>query len=133
MELEHAAASVETDELLPFHVQPDTPLQLDLMPAFAEMARLVQQGRVSTGKIARLFHNTLCAAISDAARRLCEATQIETVALSGGVLQNRVLQHQLVQRLRGHGCRVLVHRQVSPNDSGLALGQAWAGVLKLTG
>ena len=48
----------------------------------------------------------------------------KTVALSGGVLQNRVLLEQLVMRLERDGFSVLTHRQVPANDGGLALGQA---------
>ena len=53
-----------------------------------------------------------------------EAATFDTVALSGGVLQNRVLLEQLLRRLAGGGLRVLTHREVPANDGGLALGQA---------
>jgi hydrogenase maturation protein HypF len=46
------------------------------------------------------------------------------VALSGGVMQNRVLAEQLIERVQGRGLRVLTHALVPANDGGLALGQA---------
>ena len=49
---------------------------------------------------------------------------MSTVALSGGVMQNRVLLELLVARLQALGLRVLTHTQVPANDGGLALGQA---------
>lgn len=49
---------------------------------------------------------------------------IKTVALSGGVFQNRVLLEQVVMRLQVDGFRVLTHRLVPTNDGGLSLGQA---------
>jgi hydrogenase maturation protein HypF len=49
---------------------------------------------------------------------------VSTVALSGGVLQNRVLLEQLIGRLEALGLRVLTHALVPANDGGLALGQA---------
>ena len=47
-----------------------------------------------------------------------------TLALSGGVFQNRVLLEQLLHRLEGTGLRVLTHRRLPTHDGGLALGQA---------
>ena len=49
---------------------------------------------------------------------------LRTVALSGGVFQNRVLHQSVATRLRAAGYTVLTHRQVPCNDGGLALGQA---------
>lgn len=51
-------------------------------------------------------------------------TGARTVALSGGVFQNRILLEQVSTRLAAAGYRVLVHRYVPSNDGGLALGQA---------
>ena len=49
---------------------------------------------------------------------------IRTVALSGGVLQNRILFEQVAGRLGAAGFEVLSHRQFPANDGGLSLGQA---------
>ena len=57
---------------------------------------------------------------ADASRR----PPFESVALSGGVMQNRVLFEQLVARLEARDLSVLTHRQVPPGDGGLSLGQA---------
>jgi hydrogenase maturation protein HypF len=48
----------------------------------------------------------------------------DTIALSGGVFQNKILLEQVVQRLQQQGFKVLCHRQVPASDGGLALGQA---------
>ena len=53
-----------------------------------------------------------------------DARGIGTVALSGGVFQNRLLLRRLVAALRDQGFRVLLHREVPTNDGGLSLGQA---------
>jgi hydrogenase maturation protein HypF len=49
---------------------------------------------------------------------------LRTVALSGGVFQNRLLLELAVPRLERAGFRVLLHRQVPCNDGGISLGQA---------
>ncbi len=78
--------------------------------------------------IAARFHKGLAAAIArmvDTLRRGDPAmAPASTVALSGGVLQNRVLLELLIPRLEALGLRVLTHALVPANDGGLALGQA---------
>ncbi len=49
---------------------------------------------------------------------------IKTIALSGGVWQNKVLLEQVVGRLEQLDFKVLTHRQFPTNDGGLSLGQA---------
>ena len=78
--------------------------------------------------IAARFHKGLAIVIARMAEKLSRYESgdeaITTVALSGGVFQNRVLLEQVVERLEAHGFRVITHRQVPANDGGLALGQA---------
>ena len=51
-------------------------------------------------------------------------TGIKTVALSGGVFQNRLLLKTTVDLLKKAGFDVLTHKEVPTNDGGIALGQA---------
>jgi len=51
------------------------------------------------------------------------------VALTGGVMMNRVLHDRLVRRLEALGADVAVHRAIPPNDACIALGQAVAAGL----
>jgi hydrogenase maturation protein HypF len=74
--------------------------------------------------MAARFHKGLAKAIVTMIEQLAERSGVRTVALSGGVWQNRVLFERVQQRLRAGGFDVLSHRQVPCNDGGLALGQA---------
>ncbi|HXA26989.1 MAG TPA: Sua5/YciO/YrdC/YwlC family protein, partial [Acetobacteraceae bacterium] len=78
--------------------------------------------------IAARFHKGLAIVVTRMIDRLRQrhpnGEPVSTVALSGGVLQNRVLLEQLIGRLEALGLRVLSHALVPANDGGLALGQA---------
>ena len=50
--------------------------------------------------------------------------EFETVALSGGCFQNRILFESVAAQLRHLGLVVLTHAQAPANDGGLSLGQA---------
>ncbi len=69
--------------------------------------------------IAARYHNTLIEAIVAVAQRV----GMTRVALSGGCFQNRLLTERAAARLEAVGFRVLLHRQVPPNDGGISLGQ----------
>jgi len=75
-------------------------------------------------RIAARFHNGLARALVGIATELAQAHGIDTLALSGGVFQNKTLLEAVGAGLRAAGLRVLGHRQVPANDGGLALGQA---------
>jgi hydrogenase maturation protein HypF len=78
--------------------------------------------------IAARFHKGLAIVMVDMLKTLGGEAHREqplnTVALSGGVFQNRVLLEQVVTRLERSGFTVLTHRRLPANDGGLAFGQA---------
>jgi len=53
-----------------------------------------------------------------------QQSSARTVALSGGVWQNRTLLTKTLSGLRAANFTVLIHRRVPANDGGIALGQA---------
>lgn len=86
------------------------------------------------GIMAARFHRGLAKAIVQMIRKLSEhdgERLINTIALSGGVFQNRVLLEQVDQRLRELGYHVLTHQRIPTNDSGLSLGQAMIALAHL--
>ena len=62
--------------------------------------------------------------ILDICRRVRRDEGLRTVALSGGVFQNRLLTDLCEEALQGDGFEVLTHALVPANDGGLSLGQA---------
>ncbi|HIA54808.1 MAG TPA: carbamoyltransferase HypF [Candidatus Melainabacteria bacterium] len=82
------------------------------------------------GIMAARFHKGLAKAIVHMVQKLCTRDQeiwLKTVALSGGVFQNKILQDLIVDKLTDLGFEVLTHHQVPANDGGIALGQAVIG------
>jgi hydrogenase maturation protein HypF len=91
--------------------------------------------RTPTPVIAARFHKGLAAAIVRMTVQLAggdeQPQRFDTVALSGGCFQNKILFEEIIGRLSAHGFRVLTHARTPPNDGGLALGQAVIGAAYL--
>jgi hydrogenase maturation protein HypF len=75
------------------------------------------------GLIAACFHNAVAEATAHACAHLAEASELDTVVLSGGVFQNRLLLERTVPALQARGLRVLVPERLPPNDGSIAYGQ----------
>ncbi|ESQ15543.1 MAG: hypothetical protein N838_08330 [Thiohalocapsa sp. PB-PSB1] len=86
---------------------------------FADLA-----AKVPAAQISARFHVGLADGIVELSARIAAARGIDTLALSGGVFQNRILFERVCRGLRARDLEVLSHRQVPSNDGGLALGQA---------
>ncbi len=78
------------------------------------------------------FHNTIASMGEMVCRSLKQETGCTTVALSGGVWQNRLLLEKTRYKLEKASFRVLTHQQVPSNDGGVALGQAIIAACQLT-
>jgi len=70
------------------------------------------------------FHQTVASIIVATCRSVSRRSGITSVALSGGVFQNRLLFNLAISGLEKEGYRVFCHRLVPSNDGGIALGQA---------
>ncbi|WP_374331875.1 carbamoyltransferase HypF [Aestuariivirga sp.] len=79
--------------------------------------------------IARRFHDTFISSVVRHAAILCNARNIDRVALSGGCFNNVLLLDGIAAGLAGQGLGVLVHRSLPPGDGGLAAGQCLAAAL----
>ncbi|MFB3907026.1 MAG: carbamoyltransferase HypF [Candidatus Eisenbacteria bacterium] len=81
--------------------------------------------------LAFLFHDLLARASAEAAARLAEETGTKTVALGGGVFQNRLLLGLLLDRLAARGLAALLPLRVPANDGGISYGQLVAAAWEL--
>jgi len=72
--------------------------------------------------IARKFHRTLVDYVLEIARQAGQ----EHIVLTGGCFQNKLLTELTIRELTQSGFKTYTHRQVPPNDGGLAVGQIYA-------
>jgi hydrogenase maturation protein HypF len=92
---------------------------LDPTPLIAQVVADVRGG-VGRQVIATRFHAMLVTSVMEVA----SLVDAETVVLSGGCFQNRQLSEGSVTALQKKGIKVVIHRNLPPNDGGLSLGQA---------
>jgi hydrogenase maturation protein HypF len=120
MWLEHLArgSSTTTAYAMPFDGQ-----RLDWRPALDSILRDRVAAR-DPSDIARAFHRGLARGLADAVLALLARYGLDTVVLSGGVIQNSVLVSDFVEQLDDHHVRIWINQRVPPNDGGLSLGQA---------
>jgi hydrogenase maturation protein HypF len=121
IELEFAASKAVGFQL-PYIITENAVAELDFTTTFAAMVEELERG-CRPAVLAAAFHETLAVACMDMTRRLSRRTGIHKIALSGGVFQNVTFLQRVVPLLEKE-FTVLLHRQIPPNDGGLALGQA---------
>ena len=85
----------------------------------------------NSNQLALHFHRRLAGMIVSACEKAREETGINTVALSGGVYQNKLLLDYSVTMLEERGFHVLRHHLLPTNDGGISLGQAVAAMRSL--
>ncbi len=97
--------------------------QLDPRPAIRRLLAEHAAG-VSPELLSARFHSGLAVATAGVCVTVAAERGLDTVALSGGVFQNRLLLERTAERLRAAGLRVLVPERLPPNDGGISYGQA---------
>ncbi len=98
-----------------------------LIKIFPLLAAVMADWRSGTAlpSISARFHNSLVHVMAEACQAIRRDNEVNTVALSGGVWQNQFLLQRAIETLGTLGFKVLIHRQLPPNDGCLALGQAF--------
>jgi hydrogenase maturation protein HypF len=123
MTLEQTAAWSPGVRPYPFALLEGSPRVIDPAPATHAILEDLASD-VAAPLIAARFHAGVLEAIRDACRAVRAETRLGTVALSGGVFQNRILLEGILLLLTQDGFRVLAPERVPANDGGIALGQA---------
>ncbi len=100
----------------------DGPRVLDPAPVLRAVVHDLRAG-TPTEVVAARFHHAVAGAVVAACEAAGRLTGVGTVALSGGVFANAVLEEACTRELGRRGFTVVRHRAVPCGDGGLALGQ----------
>jgi hydrogenase maturation protein HypF len=133
IELEGLARTASGSGGYSFAFTPDgvEPIVADPGPVIRAAAADVAAG-VPAALIGARFHRAVIGLVLDLAVTARAQGAGRTVALTGGVFQNALLLCGARNSLADNGFTVLCHRQVPPNDGGLALGQILVAASGLT-
>ncbi len=122
-QLLEAAADEKCEKVYPYTINEKNGLYVF---DWREMIRVISRERRSGADISEIsaaFMNTLVDMAAEITLQISREKRERRVALSGGSFQNMYILKRLVKRLRDFRLEVYTHRQVSPNDEGISLGQ----------
>lgn len=126
--LEKLALSSGTEDFIPVHKMNENGVYIiDSEFLINEIFSMKQKGS-ELSYLAKIFHNSLAEAGAITADSVCKEKGIETVLLSGGVFQNRIMLEQTEKRLASKGLKPLFNKKIPANDAGISAGQAIYGV-----
>jgi hydrogenase maturation protein HypF len=129
MTLQYAAESAPSGiKPLPIAITKGEPSRLDWRPAIREMVERIREGHPAA-HLAKAFHQTLAQGWAQLVVKTISLPD-PSVILTGGCFQNKLLSELCVSTLRSHGIEPLLHKDVPPNDGGIALGQLYAASLQ---
>jgi len=118
-----AAPNIDDYYELEAYSPPGEPHRFGLKEIFRQLVFDVKNG-VDADIVSAKFHNTISEMLLGFAVICRSETNLNTVAMSGGVFCNRYLANRLVKQLKKNDFTVLLNRNVPSNDGGIALGQA---------
>ena len=120
MQLEAMAANTEGEVV-------SLPLERDLLGLWrtdwAPLLPMLGDEVRPVAERASSFHLSLAQALVEQATQLRAQTGIQSVGLTGGVFQNRVLAEAALSQLQDAGFKSNLPQRVPVNDSGLSFGQ----------
>ena len=116
-----ALSSGHSDSTKTLHV--DQPPQVIPVTPLIQCIVRDKANNIDINEIAARFHRTTAEVTAAKAGEFCQRFNLDTVALGGGVWQNQLLGYWTVMLLRQMGLKVLLHKQLSPSDECLGVGQ----------
>jgi hydrogenase maturation protein HypF len=90
---------------------------------WAPLLGMLTDAALSVAERATCFHLSMAQALVEQAQALRTQTGIQSVGLTGGVFQNRLLAESVIDRLEGAGLAVHLPQRIPVNDAGLSFGQ----------
>ena len=85
-------------------------------------------GELKECDLALSFHERIIDMIVEQCQIARSKYGADQVALTGGTFQNRILMEGVLEKLRADGFKPYYNISVSPNDGGIALGQAYVAM-----
>lgn len=122
IELEALAIGAASTDASGWGLDLSSDLVLDPAPSIRAAISSIRSG-MPPAQAAWCFHQGVAEGVAQAAKAASRTYGVTTIGLTGGVFANSVLTRACCERLGAAGLEVLIHRQVPPNDGGLALGQ----------
>jgi hydrogenase maturation protein HypF len=108
-------------------------LYLESLPMWQALLEDLSR-QTPVARIAARFHYGLAGAIRDMVARIrasnAACASVNTIALTGGCFQNKILLEEVVRLLNADNLSCLLHAKVPTNDGGLSLGQAAIGAAR---
>ncbi len=96
---------------------------IDPQPLFESLIIDIHKN-IPINKLSARYHNSIVQVSIDICKSIRRENKINTVALSGGVWQNKVLLENTIKKLKNEQFDVMIHHTIPTNDGGLSLGQA---------
>lgn len=103
---------------------------LDFSPLLCALIEC-HDAKDDTAYAAALFHATLSAGLAAWVEKAARQHNIDHLALGGGCFHNTLLRQDLTKRLTERSLQTISARQIPPDDSAIALGQAWVALHSL--
>lgn len=123
MELEFLSENVDSCSSYNFETNTDKrgAIVIDWKPLVKAILVDIQSNKRKE-EIAEKFHNTLVNIIIE----ISKISKQRKILLSGGVFQNKILTQKSINMLKRNNFDPFWHREVPPNDEGIALGQLFS-------
>ncbi len=100
---------------------------LDFSPLLAALITMYDEN-CDIAQAAALFHATLAAGLVAWIKNSAGKFNIAQIALGGGCFHNELLLQLISDNLGSEPLQILTAQQMQPDDSAIALGQAWVGI-----